>query len=140
MKPAALGSLCLLLAACDPATTFRSCDGQREGHGRKVANKNDGPWTLFGPGGARIGTGRFANGTPVGIWKQFHANGALQERATLRDGVRHGEAATFDDRGARLSIGRYENGVPCGAWIFWDSDGQVDAARTGPYVAGVRRE
>jgi len=140
MKPAALCSLSLLLAACDPAITFRSCDGRVEGHGRKVANKNDGPWSLFGPDGTRFATGRFANGLPVGIWKQFHANGALQERATLRDGVRHGEAATFDEHGARLSTGRYENGVPGGAWIFWAPDGQVDAARTGHYVAGVRRE
>ena len=138
MKRAAL--LCLLLAACDPATTFWSCDGHREGHGRMLGNKNDGRWSMFGPDGRRFATGRFDNGTPVGLWKQFNQSGVLQERAVLRAGVRDGEAATFHDNGTRQSVGRYDNGVPCGAWIFWDRDGKLDAIRTGHYVAGVRTE
>ena len=140
MNRRAAACLCLLLAACDPATTFRSCDGRLEGHGHKLANKNDGRWTLFGPGGVRAATGGFSNGMPVGRWKQFWPNGALKERAELRDGLRHGDAATFDAHGHRESAGRYENGVPCGAWIFWDAAGQIDTARTGQYRAGVRVE
>ena len=140
MNRTALSCLCLLLAACEPATTFSSCDGRREGRGHRLANKNDGCWTLFGPDGTRAATGRFAHGVPVGLWKQFWPNGALKERALLRDGARHGEAATFHDHGGRESAGRYENNVPCGAWVFWDRTGQVDAARTGHYVAGVRVE
>lgn len=132
--------LLVALAACAPRPLSISIDGHREGLGHRVQGKQQGRWTLFRPDGERAATGKFAAGVPVGIWKVFHGNGALQEQAVMHDGVRHGDAATFRADGSRESAGSYEHGQPAGPWQFWAADGTLDAARTGFYRAGVRIE
>lgn len=138
MNASRWSAVLLLFAACAPGPVQRTLDGEITGRGAIVDARQQGRWTMF-EGGKRTATGKFAAGVPVGIWKRFTADGVLQERAVLKDGVRDGDAATFHRSGARASAGRYVAGTQEGAWVYWGEDGVVDAARTGWYRGGVKQ-
>lgn len=68
----------------------------------------------------------------------YWANGQLQSRAAVEDGVPSGLCERWHKDGTKHASGELRDGHMEGPWEFWLPDGSVDAERTGTYRAGVR--
>jgi hypothetical protein len=68
------------------------------------------------------------------------ANGKLQTRSELTDGVPTGRSERWYPDGTKQAEGSLQEGRMEGAWSFWLADGTPDGERTGTYRAGVRSE
>ena len=114
--PGVLLVLLVALPGCEPGHLEHAADGHRTGHGRRIGNRGEGRWTFFDERGVRMLTGSMSEGLPVGIWKRFRADGALQEQAVLLCGLLDGPAVTFHPDGSRESSGKYST-VFCHPWV-----------------------
>jgi len=70
----------------------------------------------------------------------YWANGKLQTRSELADGVPTGPSERWYPDGTKQAAGSLRAGQMEGAWSFWLADGSPDGERTGTYHAGVRAE
>jgi hypothetical protein len=70
----------------------------------------------------------------------YWANGKLQSRSHLADGVPTGRSERWYPDGTKQAEGSLREGRMEGAWSFWLADGTPDGERTGTYRAGVRSE
>lgn len=68
----------------------------------------------------------------------YWANGQLQSRSDLEDGVPSGHCERWHPNGSRQAEGTLRDGRMEGPWEFWLPDGTPDTARSGTYRAGLR--
>jgi antitoxin component YwqK of YwqJK toxin-antitoxin module len=68
----------------------------------------------------------------------YFANGQVDTECELHDGQREGTCRKFYSDGTKLAEGRYSAGKMEGEWTFWRRGGEIDAERSGTYVAGVK--
>lgn len=73
--------------------------------------------------------GDFADGKPVGIWKQLYDGGQVKAEFKVNEEIRaHGDYAMFYPDGKKKATGEYENGNPSSKnWKFMSRDGSVIA-------------
>jgi antitoxin component YwqK of YwqJK toxin-antitoxin module len=68
----------------------------------------------------------------------YWANGQVQTRVELSDGVPEGRSTRWHPDGTKQAEGDFSDGRMEGRWEFWNADGTADESRTGTYRAGVR--
>ena len=68
----------------------------------------------------------------------WYRSGQMQSRAELEDGQRQGAASEWYASGKERCTGVYERGLREGPWVFYTEAGEIDAARSGSYSAGLR--
>ena len=61
--------------------------------------------------------GVFDNGLKVGVWKQWHENGGLQQYEVWENGFKNGRFLTFDPNGTIMIEGSYRNNLKSDRWI-----------------------
>lgn len=54
----------------------------------------------------------------------YYANGKVQERGYLKEGLLQGEWIRYNEAGEKVQIANYENGQKMGRWFFWLQDGE----------------
>lgn len=68
----------------------------------------------------------------------YFASGRVESRIEYSEGKRQGLAERWHASGTKLAEGRYEGGRMEGEWQFWNTDGTLDASRSGCYRAGEK--
>jgi len=70
----------------------------------------------------------------------YWANGNLQSRVEVDEGVPNGRSARWHPDGTKHAEGVVREGRMEGRWDFWLANGTPDVQRTGTYAAGIRLE
>lgn len=70
----------------------------------------------------------------------YFASGQIESSTEFESGKKQGLATRWYANGTKLSEGRYENGRMEGDWQFWNTDGSLDAERTGHYALGTKTQ
>ena len=87
------------------------------------------------------GLSPFGSGSAVAadeVQTLWYPSGQVQSRAQLEDGVREGPASEWYKSGQERCSGEYRDGLREGAWVFYGASGELDAERSGNYLAGLR--
>jgi antitoxin component YwqK of YwqJK toxin-antitoxin module len=86
--------------------------------------------------GRKRSAGEWRNGFEVGEWQFWHAEGGIEERATMAFGLRNGHSTTFNREGWIESTGDWRFGCRHGTWTWFHSNGRVRSRET--YVFGTQ--
>jgi antitoxin component YwqK of YwqJK toxin-antitoxin module len=85
-------------------------DGQLEGTGSIINNKNEGEWKYYYKSGQIECKGYFFNDLPGGRWEYYYENGKLKSAGEYAQGKMIGLWSFYDKKGKLINHVSYKNG------------------------------
>lgn len=92
----------------------------------------------YGSGQKQVQGYRLDDGTIVGHWTAWHANGQKATEGVFKNGSAEGRWTSWHPNGQKRMDGELEDGEEEGRWAYWNEDGSIDHARSGIYKAGEK--